>query len=859
MPDLVNIAVSGLVNHQNALSTAGHNIANISNDAYSRQEVDFASAPATSRGDFYMGNGTTLEGVRRIVDSFLVGRLRSDTVAFHETDAYYGNAARVDNMLASDSTGISAPLQDFFSSMQFASSEPSSIPVRQVLLSKSELLVKRFNTLYEQLETHNTTLNQQMTSAASEVNVLARGIAELNLQLTSANSNALSAPNDLFDQREELTRQLAEKIGITVVEQNNGSVNISVGRGNPLVVGEVSNELGVTIGESDANRRELSFVTSRGSIEMSDVTTGGELGGILAFRREILDPAFRDLGLVAIAFADSINTQHRLGIDSDGELGGDYFQSINGAVTSVGRVIGDSANALPSDRVVNVTIDDISQLTTSNYELSFPGPGNNFYSLRRLDDNTILSTGVLSGAFPTSISADGMSVNLVSGSFQQGDLFTLQPTRYGSRDIAMQIKKTNDLAFGQPIRAEANSANQGTGSIVSTSVTDTTTSAFATSGQLSPPLIVRFNSTTSYDVLDYSDPSNIVDLVPPIYDQSFVPGFENNMLPPDLNQTAVTSEGAQVGVAVLGGGNGYSIENFSLNTIDPVTGVTSLQVWSSSANDSANAIAQGLSANLLGVSAQAKTKATLNNFAGPLTVSVNGVAVVGATASSLATSINADPTLQGLRIRAVVDGTDLIIHADDGLDISVANTGGGGANVDVNGVATAAAATALVGGQIDVVLDEGATLSTGGAGVFTVSPTSNSRSLGYQMVIKDTPTTGDTFFVQFNDNASSDNRNALALSAIESIKITEGSTKSIGDTYASVVEVVGSLTNEARIALETRTSLMRQSQSDRDAVSGVNLDEEAAKLIQYEVAYNANAQVISVARSLFDTLIGAFG
>jgi len=57
---------------------------------------------------------------------------------------------------------------------------------------------------------------------------------------------------------------------------------------------------------------------------------------------------------------------------------------------------------------------------------------------------------------------------------------------------------------------------------------------------------------------------------------------------------------------------------------------------------------------------------------------------------------------------------------------------------------------------------------------------------------------------------------------------------------------------------EAAEALLQQSQGNRDAISGVNLDEEAGRLIQYQSAYNASAQVVSVARQLFDTLLGAF-
>ena len=78
------------------------------------------------------------------------------------------------------------------------------------------------------------------------------------------------------------------------------------------------------------------------------------------------------------------------------------------------------------------------------------------------------------------------------------------------------------------------------------------------------------------------------------------------------------------------------------------------------------------------------------------------------------------------------------------------------------------------------------------------------------------------------------------------------------ESYDRLVEVVGARTAQGQINAEASEALLLQSQLARDSISGVSLDEEAADLIKYELAYNASAQVISVARSLFDTLLNTF-
>jgi flagellar hook-associated protein 1 FlgK len=80
----------------------------------------------------------------------------------------------------------------------------------------------------------------------------------------------------------------------------------------------------------------------------------------------------------------------------------------------------------------------------------------------------------------------------------------------------------------------------------------------------------------------------------------------------------------------------------------------------------------------------------------------------------------------------------------------------------------------------------------------------------------------------------------------------------LSESYGRMVEEVGSITARAQINTESSEVLLQNTQDSVNAVSGVNLDEEAARLIQFELGYNASAQVISVARDIFDTLIGIF-
>lgn len=116
---------------------------------------------------------------------------------------------------------------------------------------------------------------------------------------------------------------------------------------------------------------------------------------------------------------------------------------------------------------------------------------------------------------------------------------------------------------------------------------------------------------------------------------------------------------------------------------------------------------------------------------------------------------------------------------------------------------------------------------------------------GFQFEISGEPTPGDTFTIDFNSGGVSDNRNAELLAALGTANTMNGGTQSFAEGYAGLVEDVGVKTRQSQLDLEAGQTLLEQSTNQREAMSGVNLDEEAGKLIQYQAAYNASAQVIA--------------
>lgn len=479
--DILGTAVSGLLAFQRNLATTGHNISSVNTPGYSRQRVEMSSRVPQASGNGFIGTGVQVTTVQRIYDNFLTGQVRSAASASSQLQTYAGLASQVDGLLADQTAGLNPSLQRFFNALHTANSDPASIPARQVLLSEANGLANRFHYLDQRLEDMRQGINSRISTAVSEINNLAGGIAKLNQQIVLATGLAGGQPpNDLLDQRDAMVAKLAEQVSVTTVDQDDGAQNIFIGTGQTLVVGNTASKLSAVGNPYDGSRYEVALNTGGIVSITTDYITGGVLGGTLDFRKEMLDPAQNALGRVAIGLAATFNDQHRLGQDLKGILGQDFFKPLDSVSP---RVFSSSAATLSAG------VSDANALTTSDYRLDFDGAN---YILTRLTDNAVISS-VPFGAFPQTIASEGLTLTLSAGAVA-GDSFLIQPTRYGAKDMGVLTGDPTRIALAGPLRtAEATNSsglptNAGSGRISAGTVSNTTALPLAA------PITLTFDS-----------------------------------------------------------------------------------------------------------------------------------------------------------------------------------------------------------------------------------------------------------------------------------------------------------------------------------------------------------------------------
>ena len=451
---LLNIGMSGLSASQSSLATTGNNIANVDTAGYSRQQTVQGTKSSQQYGSVFIGTGTTLADVRRVYNSYLETQLHTATSLNSESASFLAQAKPLDGTLSDVNTGLTGVLQKFFTSMQGVSTSATDDTSRQSVLTGAQALTGRFNSIAKQLNDQNTTINGSLSDMTAQVNKLANSIAALNQKIGEISTSG-GAPNDLLDSRNEAVRQLSELTGAQVVERGT-SFDVYVGSGQPLVIGNTTNSLSTVPSKDDPTRMGIQMDRGSSTIDITSVINGGEIGGLLTYRKEVLDPSLNELGRVALVIADQINSQQAQGIDKNGDFGAAIFNNINSAALISQRSIAQSGNSAGSGNL-DVTIKDTGKLTTSDYQVTFTSATE--YSVKR-SDGTDMGTFSTNTTPPPVI--DGFSLALKGGALSAGDSFKVTPTRNAAASIQTVLTDPKKIAAAGPLTGVASANNSGT-------------------------------------------------------------------------------------------------------------------------------------------------------------------------------------------------------------------------------------------------------------------------------------------------------------------------------------------------------------------------------------------------------------
>lgn len=327
MTDMAGIAGNAVSVYQQALTTVSNNIANVSTDGYSRQDVSLSALPVTKAGNVFMGSGVAMDRVKRQYDAFIESNLRNTTSDLEAQGPMVSYANRVVDVLGSSTMGLNTALDAFFASARTVSGDPSSTVLRSSFVRDAQGVADRFGQLSAQLDLVQEETQHELDNSVSQINALTAQIAKVNIQLAKQKSED-SQPPDLLDQRDLLLKQLSEFARINTRFTPNGIVTVSFGptvNADVVVDGQKALMIQASYNAAASPEKVALVLDPYGKATALNGISSGSLAGIMTFREQILGSSRNALDGLAKTFANEVNTLHQQGIDGYGKPGQALF------------------------------------------------------------------------------------------------------------------------------------------------------------------------------------------------------------------------------------------------------------------------------------------------------------------------------------------------------------------------------------------------------------------------------------------------------------------------------------------------------------------------------------------------------
>ncbi len=392
----LNIAKLAIAAQQYGLNVSGHNIANVNNPDFARQNADHVSTTPAMLGGFLFGTGVNVHQVEQTVDQLLENRLTDEIAtqaAFTEAESYM---KIIEGFFDENSdTSMNSLLSDYWNAWHDLSDNPLGSSERVQVYEKGIKLAERFNDVSQDLDQVSTDITSEISSTVISINAITSQIADLNREIIGQELNRTA--NDLRDHRNGLIDELGKLINLDIITQSSGAIIVNAANGATIVNGVDSYNLSV-------NGGEVFWQGSYGSTrEISDDISGGKLSGWLDIRDEIIPKYRGQIDELSRDMIWAVNYQHSQGAGLEyfkDSITGHYSVDESGWLTSY--EFGDKLDFTQDftiwtedtstvDTIYNKTVIDmgVSDATISNWQGMAPGSNQVRYKLTVVDDAQI--------------------------------------------------------------------------------------------------------------------------------------------------------------------------------------------------------------------------------------------------------------------------------------------------------------------------------------------------------------------------------------------------------------------------------------------------------------------------------------
>ncbi|MCA9483580.1 MAG: flagellar hook-associated protein FlgK [Nitrospina sp.] len=425
---VLNEGKLGLLSQQLAIEVTGNNIANVQTPGYTRQTVNLENNTPRQIGLGQLGTGVRVKSITRNFDRFLFSQTLSETTPMGSFQIRKEGFDRLE-LLFNETTGrsISTEMSNFFTSFEDLAANPSGLPERTTIQGNARSLASAFNTIGNALFQERQNLDLMVQDTVSEINSLLSGIAKLNRTIfQNENIGTTSTANDLRDERDRMVKSLAEYLDVTLVDEQNNQVRLTLADGTPLVLGLKDFPLGTELnGDNNGFKDILISDGQNGTINITNQINGGKLRGLLDLR-DVEVPGIQDhFDRLAASLVREVNRVHREGFGLDGGSGRDFFKplqaTVRPSVLNTGSAVVSVANASPTTASID------------QYRIQFTG-ATSFDLINR-------TTGASSGTFvftpgSTFNLGNGLAVN-ITGTGAAGDVVDFSISENAAATLAM--------------------------------------------------------------------------------------------------------------------------------------------------------------------------------------------------------------------------------------------------------------------------------------------------------------------------------------------------------------------------------------------------------------------------------------
>lgn len=450
MADLTSIGASATQVYRQALSTVSNNIANLNTEGYSRQEaVTTANAPA-QQGVHYIGTGARLVAVQRNYDQFVESNLRQSQSQLSAQSPMVDYSSRILDIMGDDSSSLTSALDRFFESANKLAVDPASRALRGGVLSSGDYLASRTRDIAGQLADVEADSAAALDSAVGQLNTLTQQLAKINVELARNNSLDRQPPT-LLDQRDKLLRDLSELASLAVEEAANGEVAVRLAgssSGSWLVSRGDMRRLDVAFSPLDAGNHAFIVDAYGANINVAP-PGGGELGGLVSFRGEVLNPLVQNIDRFAESLAAAVNEIHSSGINLENQTGLDLF-TITQQVVAL-----DASGQLANEVSVSASVN--ADKLQSAVQITYTG--NNQWLIQDSDGN---SKGQVEGRDEDGLyrlTLDGLDLRFAQTP-EAGKTYALAATTGSARNMRLALTDAASIAAGGRLIASAQPDNE---------------------------------------------------------------------------------------------------------------------------------------------------------------------------------------------------------------------------------------------------------------------------------------------------------------------------------------------------------------------------------------------------------------